>query len=99
MLSQEITIIGYATVEDEYKEIFLAQAGQMVALNRREPGCIQSIVLQDMTDNNKFVLHEVWKNREAWTTHLQQKHIADFIEQSSITGKDFQLHKFQQYDM
>ncbi len=99
MNSEQITIIGYATVEEEFREIFLAQAGQLVSYNRREIGCIQSLVLQDMTQPNRFILHEIWANKEAWTLHLQQKHIAEFIEKVSATGRDFQLEKFQQLDI
>ncbi len=99
MLLQQITVVGHATVEKEYHEAFLAEASQLVALNRQEKGCIQSFVLQHMSDANQFILQEIWANKDAWTAHLQKKHVSDFVEKSNTMGKGFQLHKFQQCDI
>ncbi len=99
MNSQGLTIVGFATVAEEHHELFLAISAHMISVTRRESGCLQSNVYQDKTYPNKFMLHEIWQDEKSWTTHLQQRHIANFSEQSHMIGTDFEIRKFEYRDL
>ncbi len=99
MSAKEITIIGYATVPEENHEQFLAHSAHMISLTRKEDGCIKSYVIQDITTPEKFMLYEEWESRESWTQHLQQIHIANFIEEVSKIGTEYQIQKFHKCDL
>jgi autoinducer 2-degrading protein len=64
-------------VKPSERDRFLAAAeDNAVCSVRDEPGCLRFDVLQDQTDQHRFIFHEVYQDEAAFEAHLQTPHFA-----------------------
>ena len=47
-----------------------------------EPGCLRFDVFQDLADDNRYILYEVYTSEEAFRTHLATPHAKRAMEKS-----------------
>jgi len=47
-----------------------------------EPGCIRFDVFQDLADENRYILYEVYTDEEAFKEHLATSHAQSAMERS-----------------
>ncbi len=52
----------------------------LVENSRKESGCKQYDLHQNIGDSNVFILHEVWQNQEIFDFHNSQYYVKDFFE-------------------
>lgn len=45
---------------------------------RAEKGCLQFDLVQDIKNENNFIIYEIWENKDAWENHLQTTHINEY---------------------
>ncbi len=99
MPKKKLIITGSATIMEGKREHFLAATAIMLSSVRKDVGCIQSYVLEDCSDPNKFIFYEEWENKTCWLTHLQQPYIANFIEQTEQLSTDRDIRKFTRCEL
>ena len=68
-------IIAPIQIKEGHKEAFMAE---MIADARGsvadEPGCLRFDVIQDPDEENRIWLYEIYKDEDAFQTHLQTPH-------------------------
>lgn len=52
----------------------------LVENSRKESGCKQYDLHQNIGDSNVFILHEVWQNQEIFDLHNSQHYVKDFFD-------------------
>ena len=66
-------------LKPEYREAFLAAIlDDAVNSVKNEPGCIRFDIAQDEQNENRFFLHEVYKDKAAFDTHTKTPHLLKF---------------------
>ena len=53
---------------------------ELIALTRREPGCLISELNQSVDDLNLWMVYERWRGQGAFDSHMQQPYVAKFLE-------------------
>jgi quinol monooxygenase YgiN len=54
---------------------------EMVAVTRREPGCVRYDLHVDREDGNRFVFVETWASQESWERHMGTPHVRALLSQ------------------
>jgi quinol monooxygenase YgiN len=52
----------------------------VVAASRTEPGCVSIHAFQSNRDPQRFFIHSVWKDADAFDGHATLPHTLDFME-------------------
>ncbi len=94
MVAKTVTIVGYATAKEGYVEQTRKASMALVHANRKDDGCVQSSLLVDVKNPNKFLLHEEWESMDHWTRHLQQPHVTAFANIFHECATEFDMQKF-----
>ena len=59
-----------------------------------ERGCLRFDVFQDLADENRYILYEVYSNEEAFKTHLTTSHARSAMERSrDWAEKGFEVNR------
>ncbi|MHC5310981.1 putative quinol monooxygenase [Myroides sp. LJL116] len=51
----------------------------MVQETRKEKGCIQYDLHQEINDPNTFIFYEIWADQKALDSHNEQSYIKEFV--------------------
>ncbi|MCC2605078.1 putative quinol monooxygenase [Planctobacterium marinum] len=88
-----LTVIARPTVDPaklaDVKEAML----ELVTASRKEAGCLLYELHQDNEHSNRFTFIELWSNREAWQTHMQNEAITAFNKKISGAIINFELQE------
>lgn len=76
-----ITIVAKSIIEVGKKEEFLALAMKLVKESRKEEGCIEYSLYQDIRNENVVSVIEKWKDQEAIDIHNNSKHFTTIVPQ------------------
>lgn len=96
MTTQRLTIVAQIQVKPAHKETVKAALLKLIATTRSEPGCINYDLHQDNEDENLFLFHENWKNRDLWQTHMQNDHLVAYMEETEGMIERFTLNEMTQ---
>ncbi len=73
-MSAGIRVIATFAVRPEYVDDFVAVArATLVEPARREDGCVQYDLCQDVTDPTRFAMIEAWESEAALDAHLARE--------------------------
>ncbi len=73
-MSAPIRVIATFAVRPEYVDDFIAVArATLVEPTRREDGCVQYDLCQDVADPTRFVMIEAWDSEAALEAHLARE--------------------------
>ncbi len=75
-----------------------AELLKLVPPTRAEVGCNFYELHEDLSDENHFMFHESWKNREASDQHMKTDHIAAFRAVTAGMIADFKLYEMRKLD-
>lgn len=76
-----ITIVAKSIIEDGKKEEFLSLAMELVKESRKEEGCIEYSLYQDMKNENVVSVIEKWNSQESIGMHNNSKHFTTIVPQ------------------
>jgi quinol monooxygenase YgiN len=74
-----IVITGRMAVPDGNRDAFCRIATQQVELSRREAGCLNYWLFEDVHERGTFFFYEGWKDRAAVDFHFAQTYCLDFV--------------------
>ena len=66
--------------KEEFTEKVKEYLENLVENSRKESGCLQYDLHQDIENSNVFIFHEVWQNQEIFDLHNSQHYVKDFFE-------------------
>lgn len=79
-MSGNIKLVIAKFIAQEGKSDALYEAiDRCIAPSRAEAGCIHYDVYRSTEDNNRFLIHEKWKNEQAIQFHFEQTHFKSLI--------------------
>lgn len=84
LLENEIIITALLTVKDDMTADFKKSVRDLVALTKREKGCIDFRITQSERNLDEFVLWQYFESEVAFSLHLQMPHTQDFFNKEFI---------------
>jgi quinol monooxygenase YgiN len=71
MSSKTVRVVAHFAIRpDKIDEFIRAATAALVTPTRREPGCIEYDLCQDISDPTRFAMVELWESEAALDTHL-----------------------------
>jgi quinol monooxygenase YgiN len=74
-----VTVVAKLTAKNESVEAVKAELLKMVAPTRREEGCIEYRLHQDMADPAVFLFYENWQSPACLQQHLNSRHYQSYV--------------------
>lgn len=74
--------------KEEFTEKVKAILENLVEKSRKESGCLQYDLHQNIENTNVFIFHEIWKNQEVFDLHNSQHFVKDFFEMTANLLKE-----------
>nr|WP_315202802.1 putative quinol monooxygenase [uncultured Flavobacterium sp.] len=80
----EINLTVIIKSKSEYREEVKTILKNLVENSRKESACLQYDLHQNIDDQNVFIFHEIWKNKEGLDLHKKQSYSLKFNETSEL---------------
>jgi quinol monooxygenase YgiN len=74
-----ITIVAKKTIKKEKKEEFKNLASKLIEESRKEEGCIEYGLYEDLNNSSVVAFIERWENEEAIKLHNSTKHFTTLV--------------------
>ncbi|MFI3257111.1 MAG: putative quinol monooxygenase [Spirochaetales bacterium] len=78
MQKKILTLVVVVEVKAEKKEFVKNEMEKLVIESRKEGGCIDYTIHEDIENENRFVFYENWKSTEDWQMHESTKHFQEY---------------------
>jgi quinol monooxygenase YgiN len=76
--SKTLTVVAIAKAKPGQEEALKKELLALTAPTRREAGCINYDLHQDIENSTRFVFHENWESRSHLEAHLASPHMRSF---------------------
>ncbi len=86
MSSAPIAVVVNVEVKPDRVEEFLRVMEHDAIESRKEEGCLRFDVLRDLTDSNKFVFYEVYRDQDAIDFHKATSHFQQWSDFNASGG-------------
>jgi len=77
-----ITVVSKCRCRPGKSNEYISALNEFLGPSREEEGCISYDVYQDTQDSQNFIFHEIWKDQEAVSIHINSSHFKRFMETS-----------------
>ncbi|WP_299437761.1 putative quinol monooxygenase [uncultured Aquimarina sp.] len=98
MSNQKLTIVARILAKPEKRELVKSELLKLIDITKAEKGCINYDLHQDNENENLFLFFENWENRELWQTHMNNKHLADYMKATDGAVEEFILNEMTQIE-
>ena len=92
----KLTIVAHIRAKSERIDFVKAELLKLIDITRAEKGCINYDLHQDNDNSAHFLFYENWESRELWQTHMNNKHLQDYIAATEGSVEDFTLYEMTQ---
>lgn len=89
----KLTIVANIKAKKEQIALVKAELLKLIDITRAEEGCINYDLHQDNEDPSHFLFHENWESRELWQTHMNNRHLAEYMAATEGAVEDFTLNE------
>ena len=79
-----VKVIAKFFVKEDKVEEFLKLAGELVQESRKEEGCINYNLVQDLNNKQILVMLEEWESAGILKTHMASAHFTTIIPKMSL---------------
>lgn len=76
----KIHLTAFIKVKEEFRDEVAVILQDMVYQTKKEDACELYNLHQSLEDQNLFIFHEIWKNKEGLAIHNEQPYIKAFGE-------------------
>ena len=66
---------------------------KLIAITRKEEGCLQYDLHQDNANPAHFTFYERWTSRALWQTHMNAQHLQDYQAATQAMVETFTLNE------
>ena len=98
MSNQKLTIVARIVAKPEKRELVKSELLKLIEITRAEKGCINYDLHQDNENENLFLFYENWESRELWQTHMNNRHLADYMKATDGAVEEFILNEMSQIE-
>ncbi|MEL6493878.1 MAG: putative quinol monooxygenase [Cyanobacteria bacterium J06623_7] len=92
----KLTIVAHVTAKSDRIDFVKAELLKLIDITRAEEGCINYDLHQDNNNPAHFLFYENWDSRELWQTHMNNKHLKDYMAATEGSIEDFTLYEMTQ---
>ena len=92
----KLTIVAHVRAKSDRIDFVKAELLKLIDITRAEKGCINYDLHQDNNDPTHFLFYENWESRELWQTHMNNKHLKDYMAATEGSVEDFTLYEMTQ---
>ena len=92
----KLTIVAHVRAKSDRIDFVKAELLKLIDITRAEKGCINYDLYQDNNDPAHFLFYENWESRELWQTHMNNKHLKDYMAATEGSVEDFTLYEMTQ---
>ena len=89
MENQKLTILAKILVKEGKVDLVKNELLKLIEVTRAEEGCINYDLHQDKENENLFLFHENWTNRDLWQKHMQNTHLAEYVKATEGAVEEF----------
>lgn len=89
----KLTIVASITASADKIALVKAELEKLVPITRAEAGCIQYDLHQDNGNPAHFLFYENWESRELWQTHMNARHLKDYMAATEGAVEAFTLNE------
>ncbi len=93
MSTQKLTIVAKIVAKLDKTELVKTELIKLIAITKKEEGCINYDLHQDNENKNIFLFYENWESRELWQKHMNNTHIAAYAKATEGAVDTFTLHE------
>ncbi len=93
MSTQKLTIVAKIVAKLDKIELVKKELIKLIAITKKEEGCINYDLHQDNENKNIFLFYENWESRELWQKHMNNTHIAAYAKATEGAVDTFTLHE------
>lgn len=92
-MSTQLTIVARIEANADKVELVKAELLKLIPITLAEAGCIQYDLYQDNDNPTVFVFYENWESRELWQQHMNNTHLAAYMEATEGAVASFTLNE------
>ncbi|AUP78328.1 putative quinol monooxygenase [Flavivirga eckloniae] len=96
MSNQKLTIVAKIVAKPEKRELVKSELLKLIDITRVKKGCINHDLHQDNENENLFLFYENWESRALWQTHMNNKHLVDYMKATDGAVEEFILNEITQ---
>lgn len=89
----KLTIVAHIKANPEHVALVKSELEKLIDITRAEAGCINYDLHQDNENPAHFLFYENWESRELWRTHMENTHLAAYMEATEGKVDEFVLHE------
>lgn len=93
MTTQKLTIVAKILAKTDKRDLVKTELLKLIDITRAEKGCINYDLHQDNENENLFLFYENWESRELWQQHMNNAHLAAYMEATDGAVEQFTLHE------
>ena len=93
MTNQKLTIVARILAKIEKRELVKTELIKLIEITRAEKGCINYELHQDNENQNLFLFYENWESKELWLIHMQNIHLAAYMQATEGAVEEFILNE------
>tara|TARA_R110001592_G_scaffold107818_3_gene301637 strand:+ start:559 stop:849 length:291 start_codon:yes stop_codon:yes gene_type:complete len=75
----KLTIVANIIAKEDKIDLIKTELLKLIDITLAETGCINYDLHQDNENPAHFVFYENWETRELWQSHMEGKHLKDFV--------------------
>ncbi len=92
----KLTIVAHIRAKSDQIDLVKAELLKLIDITHAEAGCINYDLHQDNENPAHFLFYENWESRELWQTHMNNKHLKDYLTATDGAVENFTLHEMSQ---
>ncbi|CAD7847911.1 MAG: hypothetical protein [Olavius algarvensis Gamma 3 endosymbiont] len=96
-MNQKLTIVARIEAQPEQIELVKTELLKLIEPTLAEAGCIQYDLHQDNDDPAVFMFYENWENRELWQAHMNNTHLAEYMNATAGAVASFTLNEMTKF--
>jgi quinol monooxygenase YgiN len=89
----KLTIVANIHAKPDHIAFVKAELEKLIAITRKEKGCLQYDLHVDNTQPEHFMFYENWESRELWQAHMNAPHLAAYMRATDGAVAQFALNE------
>ncbi|ANO50702.1 putative quinol monooxygenase [Woeseia oceani] len=93
-----LTVVANFQVPSDQTDHVKTELEKLLPISRREDGCIQYDLHENLNDDGHFLLYETWESRALWERHAKAPHISAFLKATKDVDVELTVHQMKHVD-
>ncbi len=92
-MANKLTIVATIEAKKDQIDLIKSELIKLIEPTRSEEGCIQYDLHQDNENPEIFLFYENWESRELWQNHMNNDHLAAYMQATEGAVENFVVHE------